>query len=185
MSAARPPLVFYGPSKLLAGRFLHLYASEGLSEFGAPTPEAVEYCIGAGRYAEKLDPPYTLKELLAVLPEGLREKAENSVRLHRAFYLSRVDPRPLRRAKIYVDDPLLLFALEPYMPAYAVGISGGKGRDVKCGADPPTPPQLAEAEARVTTPEEFVDFLYTKDIFKQLLNLLLVLKLIWRLRRVL
>jgi hypothetical protein len=33
----------------------------------------------------------------------------------------------LRRAKIYVDDPLLLFALEPYMPAYAVGISGGKG----------------------------------------------------------
>jgi hypothetical protein len=35
------------------------------------------------------------------------------------------------------------------------------------------------------TPEEFVDFLYTKDIFKQLLNPLLVLKLIWRLRRVL
>ena len=90
----------------------------------------------------------------------------------------------MRRAKIYVDDPLLL-ALEPYMPAYAVGISGGKRRDVKCGADPPPPPQLAEAESRVMTSEEFVDFLYTKDIFKQLLNPLLVLKLIWRLRRVL
>ena len=185
MSAARPPLVFYGPSNLLAGRFLHLHAGEGLSEFGAPTPEAVEYCIGAGRYAEKLDPPYTLKELLAVLPGGLREKAKNSVCLRRAFYLSRVDPRPLRSAKIYVDDPLLLFALEPYMPAYAVGISGGKRRNAKCGADLPPPPQLAEAEARVMTPEEFVDFLYTKDIFKQLLNPLLVLKLIWRLRRVL
>jgi len=185
LSAAQPPLVFYGPSNLLAGRFLHLHAGEGLSEFGAPTPEAVEYCIGAGRYAEKLDPPYTLKELLAVLPEGLREKAENSVCLRRAFYLSRVDPRPLRRAKIYVDDPLLLFALEPYMPAYAVSISGGKRRNVKCGADPPPPPQLAEAEARVMTPEEFVDFLYTKDIFKRLLNPLLVLKLLWRLRRVL
>jgi hypothetical protein len=37
---------------------------------------------------------------------------------------------------------------------------------VKCGADPPPPPQLAEAEARIMTPEEFVDFLYTKDIFK-------------------
>jgi hypothetical protein len=144
----------------------------GLVGIRHPTPEAVEYCIGAGGggYAEKLDPPYTLKELLAVLPEGLREKAENSVCLRRAFYLSRVDPRPLRSAKIYVDDPLLLFALEPYMPAYAVGISGGKGRNVKCGADPPPPPQLAEAEARVMTPEEFVDFLYTKDIFKQLLN---------------
>jgi len=185
LSAARPPLVFYGPPNLLAGRFLHLHAVEGLSEFGAPTPEAVEYCIGAGRYAEKLDPPYTLKELLAVLPGGLREKAENSVCLRRAFYLSRVDPRPLRRAKIYVDDPLLLFALEPYMPAYAVGISGGRRRDVKCGADLPPPPQLAEAEARVMPPEEFVDFLYTKDIFKQLLNPLLVVKLLWRLRRVL
>jgi hypothetical protein len=185
LSAARPPLVFYGPSNLLAGRFLHLHVGEGLSEFGAPTPEAVEYCIGAGRYAEKLDPPYTLKELLALLPEGLREKAENSVCLRRAFYLSRVDPRPLMRAKIYVDDPLLLFALEPYMPAYAVGISGGKRRNVKCGADPPPPPQLAEAEARVMTSEEFVDFLYTNDIFKQLLNPLLVLKLLWRLRRVL
>jgi len=96
-----------------------------------------------------------------------------------------VDPRPLRSAKIYVDDPLLLFALEPYIPAYAVGISGGKRRNAKCGADPPPPPQLAEAEARVMTPEEFVDFLYTKDISKQLLNHLLVLKLIWRLRRVL
>jgi hypothetical protein len=53
------------------------------------------------------------------------------------------------------------------MPAHAVGISGGKRINAKCGADPP---QLAEAEARVVTPEEFVDFLYTKDIFKQLLN---------------
>jgi hypothetical protein len=185
LSAAQPPLVFYGPPNLLAGRFLHLHAGEGLSEFGAPTPEAVEYCIGAGRYAEKLDPPYTLKELLAVLPEGLREKAEISVCLRRAFYLSRVDPRPLRRAKIYVDDPLLLFALEPYMPAYAVGISGGRRINAKCGADPPPPPQMAEAVARVMPPEEFVDFLYTKDLFKQLLNPLLVLKLLWRLRRVL
>ena len=71
------------------------------------------------------------------------------------------------------------------MPAYAVGISGGRRRNVECGADPPPPPQLAEAEVRVMTPEEFVDFLYAKDIFKQLHNHLLVLKLLWRLRRVL
>jgi hypothetical protein len=185
LSAARAPLAFYGPSNLLAGRFLYLHAGDGLSEFGAPTPRAVEYCIGAGRYAEKLDPPYTLKELLDVLPEELREKAENSVCLRRAFYLSRVDPRPLRRAKIYVDDPLLLFALEPYMPAYAVGIPGDRRKRARCGADPPPPPQLADAEARIMTPEEFVDFLYTRDILKPLLNPLLLLRLLWRLRRVL
>jgi len=183
LSAARPPLAFYGPPNLLAGRFLHLHAGEGLSEFGAPAPEAVEYCIGAGRYAKKLDPPYTLKELLDVLPEGLREKAKNSVCLRRAFYLSRVDPRPLRSAKIYVDDPLLLFALEPYMPAYAVGIQGGRKRRAECGADPPPPPQLADAEARIMPPEEFVDFLYVRDIFKPLANPVRLLRLLWRIAR--
>jgi len=185
LSAAQAPLAFYGPSNLLAGRFLHLHAGDGLSEFGAPTPRAVEYCIGAGRYAEKLDPPYTLKELLEVLPEELRKKAENSVCLRRAFYLSRVDPRLLKKVKIYVDDPLLLFALEPYMPAYAVGIPGDKRRRAKCGAGQPPPPQLADAEARILPPEEFVDFLYARDILKPVVNPLLVLKLLWRLRRVL
>jgi len=185
LPAAQAPLVFYGPSNLLAGRFLHLRAGDGLSEFGAPTPKAVEYCIGAGRYAKRLNPPYTLKELLETLPEGLREKAEDSVCLRRAFYLSRVDLRPLRTVKVYVDDPLLLFALEPYMSAYVVGIPGDRRKRAKCGADPPPPPQLVDAEARILSPEEFVDFLYTRDVLKPLANPLLVLKLLWRLRRVL
>ena len=165
---SKKPLAFYGPVSHLAGRFVVAEAPEGYSTFGDPPPLALDYCLpGAGRYASKLEPPYRLEDLLEVMPSGLREKARDSACIRRAFYLSRIDPAPLKRNLVYAADPLLFLTLSRHMPLYTVENLPVKTREkrVKCraGAEPP-PPTAATVTLRVYTPEEYVNVHYVSGL---------------------
>jgi len=127
---------------------------EGLSNFGAPTPEALDQCVeGLGKYAKRLDPPYTLRELLEELPPDLRQAAAESRCVKYAFYTSRVDPTPLRRGVYAVGDPVLFYNLGRYLPLYV-------GEDCERG----TPTVAGEVELRVMEPLEFLHFFYKREL---------------------
>ncbi|MGC8584213.1 MAG: hypothetical protein ACP5MH_10900 [Thermoproteus sp.] len=187
---SKKPLAFHGPVSHLAGRFVVAEAPEGYSTFGDPPPLALDYCLpGAGRYASELEPPYRLEDLLEVMPSGLREKAQDSACIRRAFYLSRIDPSPLRRSLVYAADPLLFLTLSRYMPLYTVENLPVKTREkrVECrsGADAP-PPAADTVILRVYTPEEYINYLYVSGL-AQLFLLRFIrrgwLRLLWRVLR--
>lgn len=164
---ARRPLAFYGPLKYVAGEAVFATAPHGLSNFGGPPPAAVEYCLpGAGKYAKKLDPPYTLEDLLEALPGGLRDKARESTCLRQAFFLSRVDASPIKRSLVVLDDVLLFLSLEPYMPLYTTEplMANMRVKRLKCNPDPLPPPSIRAVDLKVLTPEEYVNKLYIEGL---------------------
>lgn len=175
--ARRRVVVYRGPLELLGGDVGLLTVEEGLSDFGAPTPEALEYCVpGLGRYARRLDPPFMLDELAEEVPPELRGRVEESRCVKYAFYTSRADPRPLRPGIYATTDSVLFFNLGLYFPLYTA--DGGERR---CGADPLT---FREVRLRVMGEEEFLSFLYWRGVMKTARDFLWKLPVIlFKLRR--
>ncbi|MEM4439431.1 MAG: hypothetical protein QW680_12475 [Pyrobaculum sp.] len=68
----RRAAIYTGPIEKLMGVVCVLELREGFSTFGAPTPEALDYCVEG--VVKELESPFSLDELLIVVPEEMRER---------------------------------------------------------------------------------------------------------------
>ncbi len=108
---------------------------EGFSTFGSPTPRALDYCIkGVGKYAEKLEIPFRLKDLEAILPSDLREKVSKSNCIKYAFHTSKVNLMNVRKGIYVVNDIVLFLNIERHFKVYAINeqVPFDKVKKVKC-----------------------------------------------------
>ncbi len=110
---------------------------EGLSTFGGPTPRALDYCIkGVGKYAEKLEIPFRLKDLETILPSDLREKVTKSNCIKYAFHTSKVNFMDMRKGIYLVNDTVLFLNLERHLKVYTINdqVPFDKVKKVKCSS---------------------------------------------------
>lgn len=160
----RRAVVFMGPVDILAGEIYVLELREGFSAVGAPTPEALEYCIaGLGKFVKKLDSLYTLDELIEEVPEDLKKVVEDSNCVKYAFYSSRVDPRLLKPGVYVTRDPILFFNLGRHFPLYSTEV-GKKRIKTKCKGSPSPPLVVRRLELKVLDSEEFFNVVYWSGV---------------------
>ncbi|MEM4897124.1 MAG: hypothetical protein QXR18_02800, partial [Pyrobaculum sp.] len=179
----RRAVIYMGPIEKLMGVVYVLELREGFSTFGAPTPEALDYCVeGVGEYVKELEPPFSLDELLRVVPEEMRERLLESRCVKYAFYSSRIDPRPLKTGVYVTRDFVLFYNLGQYFPLYSTEVGR---RKVKTRCNGETPPlEIKRVELKVMDAGEFYDFIYWAGVRKMATGFIYKIPLILlRLRR--
>ena len=166
----KEPVFINGPMDYLKVPLINVVLiDEGFSTFGSPTPRALDYCVkGVGKYAEKLEVPFRLKDLEAILPSDLREKVSKSNCIKYAFYTSKVNYLSIRKGVYLVNDAVLFLNLERYFKVYTINdqVPFDKVKKVKCNSSDlnPIDPLVNYVKIPILSDKDYINLLYYGSI---------------------